>query len=146
MTGTWLPIVVTAGVALLGLLLLVALWASRTRALSHRVGSFSCAVADGADGPWARGVAQYGATSLYWWRRASLVPRPASTWARAGIRVLERRRLPSADGSVQAVVVHCEVRDVRRGVRSVHLHMSDDAYAGFTSWIEATPSRVGTVI
>ena len=28
----------------------------------------------------------------------------------------------------------------------VHLLMSAEAYAGLTSWIEATPSRVGSVI
>ncbi|MFC8191799.1 DUF2550 family protein [Cellulomonas sp. NPDC057328] len=137
---------VVVGAALL-LVLGAVLWGSRTAALDRRVGSFACALADGPAGPWSRGVAQYGATRLYWWRRASLLPRPARVWTRAGIAVLEREVL-AADGVPTGVVVaRCRVTAERHGTAGeVHLRMSSEAYAGFTSWIEATPSRVGTVI
>lgn len=136
---------VVVGAALL-LVLVAVLWGSRTAALGRRVGSFPCLVGDGPDGPWARGVAQYGATCLYWWRRASLLPRPAQVWTRAGITVLERHVL-EGEGASAGVVVRCRVTPERQGTaREVHLRMSPEAYAGFTSWIEATPSRVGTVI
>lgn len=136
---------VVVGAALL-LVLVALVWGSRTAALNRRVGSFACALAPSADGPWASGVAQYGARCLYWWRRASLLPRPAQVWTRRGIDVLERQVL-TTDGVATGVVVRCRVTPERQGhAREVHLRMSPEAYAGFTSWIEATPSRVGTVI
>lgn len=137
---------VVVGAALL-LVLAAVCWGSRTAALSRRVGSFDCALADGPEGPWARGVAQYGATRLYWWRRVSLLPRPSRVWTRAGIAVLEREAVTAEGGPTGVVVARCSVTPERHGAaREVHLRMSAEAYAGFTSWIEATPSRVGTVI
>ncbi len=137
---------VVVGAALL-LVLVTLLWLSRTAALGRRVGSFACATADRRDGPWATGVAQYGATRLYWWRRASLLPRPTRVWRRAGIVVLDRDVVAVGDVPTGVVVARCRVTPERDGAsREVHLRMSTEAYAGFTSWIEATPSRVGTVI
>ena len=51
--------------------------------------------------------------------------------------------LARTDWHAGQVVVTC-----RPGGESepVHLLMSAEAYAGLTSWIEATPSRVGSVI
>ncbi|QGQ19997.1 DUF2550 family protein [Cellulomonas sp. JZ18] len=120
---------------------------SRTASLGRRVGSFDCALADRRDGPWVRGVAQYGATRLYWWRRVSLLPRPARVWTRAGITVVERHVVTVDDVPTGVVLARCRVVPERHdSVHEVHLRMSAEAYAGFTSWIEATPSRVGTVI
>jgi len=136
----WLYVV---GGVLLGLVLVVAgLWLSRTRTLDHRVGSFTCALGRSASGPWRRGVAQYGAGSLYWWRRRSLAPRPAHRWDRSALVVLERVWIePSAPGGVRQARVHCRVGD-----EVVELLMTAEAYAGLTSWIEATPPAVGAVI
>ncbi|KSW21531.1 hypothetical protein ATM99_14180 [Cellulomonas sp. B6] len=126
---------------------LAALWFSRTRALARRVGSFSCRLTEPRDPRSARGVAQYGATRLYWWRRLSVVPRPARTWSRYGLVVLEKVVLPPVPGRPQAVVARCRVVAAAGGApHEISLQMSAEAYAGFTSWIEATPSRVGTII
>ncbi len=121
-------------------------WLSRTRTLARRVGSFPCVLteADGRAG--ARGVAQYGAVRLYWWRRLSIMPRPSRTWTRHGIEVVERVVLPVVPGRPSAVVARCRVVPASGGpAREVRIQMSAEAYAGFTSWLEATPSRVGTV-
>lgn len=131
---------VIGGVLVLALVV-VAAWFSRTRTLHRRVGSFTCAWGSSAEGPWAAGVAHYGADRLYWWRRWSLAPRPGARLPRAGLTVVERRwRDPQEQGQV-AVTCLCSA-DGRR----VHLLMSPEAYAGLTSWIEATPSHVGLVI
>ena len=132
-------VVVTLGCVVVVLLLtLVALWFSRVHTLNRRVGSFHCAVGRTADGPWSSGVAQYGADRLYWWRYRSLATRPRARWQRRGAHRggaprarcrPGRRHLPP--GSATA---------------TVQLLMSAEAYAGLTSWIEATPSRVGSVI
>ncbi len=137
--------------AVAALILLVGLvgilWLSRIRTLTRRVGSFQCRLfGASADGRSARGVAQYGSATLYWWRRASVVPRPARTWSRGSIEVLERTVLPVVPGRPQAVVARCRVAPATGGAaREIRLQMSADAYAGFTSWLEATPSRVGKV-
>lgn len=132
-------IVVTLGCVVVVLLLVVAaLWFSRVHTLNRRVGSFHCALGRTAEGPWSTGVAQYGSDRLYWWRYRSLATRPRARWQRVGLTVLERR-----EHTAGQVVVTC-----RPGSSSdtVHLLMSAEAYAGLTSWIEATPSRVGSVI
>lgn len=145
--ATW--VVVVASLAAVGAAL-AGVWLSRTRTLARRVGSFSCRLVEvdqAADGPSSRGVGQYGAVTLYWWRRLSVMPRPARTWSRSSIVVLERVVLPPVPGRPQAVVAHCRVVPSAGGPpREIRLQMSADAYAGFTSWLEATPSRVGKVI
>ncbi|AEE46921.1 DUF2550 domain-containing protein [Cellulomonas fimi] len=119
----------------------VLLWVSRVHALERRVGSFRCAVGRSTEGPWSLGVAQYGSQRLYWWRRWSLRPRPSVRWDRAGLSVVERTQGTHPSGAA-FVVVTCRCG----GGDEVHLMMAPDAYAGLTSWIEATPSRVGSVI
>lgn len=121
------------------------LWLSRLRTLNRRTGSFSCSTAAADSGPWRRGIAQYGRARMYWWRRNSLSPRAAAVWSRSGIVVLERRPLPHAPGRPVAVLARCRVIG-EHGTGEVFLQMSADAYAGFTSWIEATPRSVGSVI
>ncbi|MBO0901503.1 DUF2550 domain-containing protein [Cellulomonas sp. zg-ZUI222] len=144
--AAWITVAATL-VLLAGVVAVV--WLSRTSTLSRRVGSFSCRLVEAAhDGrtPSARGVAQYGSVTLYWWRRASVMPRPARTWSRGSIVVLERTVLPLVPGKPQAVVARCQVAPATGGpLQEIRLQMSADAYAGFTSWLEATPSRVGKV-
>ncbi len=133
--------------ALLALAVLVGgLWLSRTRTLSHRLGSFSCSFARRPEGPWVRGIAQYGVRRLYWWRLASIVPRPRYVWSRPRIAVVSRSLVPSPDGRPRIVLVRCRVAGETSASSEVYLHMSPEAYAGLTSWIEATPSRVTSVI
>jgi len=122
------------------------LWLSRTRTLSHRLGSFSCSLARRPEGPWARGIAQYGVRRLYWWRLASILPRARHVWSRPRIVVVSRTPLPSPDGRPRIVLVHCQVAGETSAPTEVYLQMSPEAYAGLTSWIEATPSRAASVI
>ena len=131
-------VVALLSVIVVVLLAVVALWFSRVHTLNRRVGSFHCALGRTAHGPWSSGVAQYGTDRLYWWRYRSLRARPHTRWERVGLSVLAR-----TDWHAGQVVVTC-----RPGgeTEPVHLLMSAEAYAGLTSWIEATPSRVGSVI
>jgi hypothetical protein len=130
--------VALASVVVVALLAVVVVWFSRVHALNRRVGSFPCSVGRTAQGPWSSGVAQYGAERLYWWRYRSLATRPRARWQRVGLTVLERRELGAGQ-----VVVTCRPGS---SDHAVHLLMSVEACAGLTSWIEATPSRVGSVI
>ncbi|GEA83311.1 MULTISPECIES: DUF2550 domain-containing protein [Cellulomonas] len=117
------------------------LWLSRRHTLDRRVGSFRCGLRHGAR--WPSGVAQYGAASLYWWRSSSLAPRPARRWERQSLTIVSRR---AAEGpGAGQLVVTCHARSNGKPVE-FELRLSPEAYAGLTSWIEATPSRVGSVI
>ncbi|GEL95594.1 DUF2550 domain-containing protein [Cellulomonas composti] len=134
---------VVAIVALVVVLVVVAcLWLSRTSTLARRVGAFRCRLR-GVDGHgWSSGVAQYGADRLYWWRHWSLAPRPARRWERSGLAIVDRRPSTEDPG---LLAVTCQGRSGGRDVE-VTLAMSPEAFAGLTSWIEATPLRVGSVI
>ena len=146
--AAWFAVVVASSLVLVGGLGCV--WLSRTRTLARRVGSFSCRLVEApadVEAPSARGVAQYGAATLYWWRRMSILPRPARVWSRSSIVVVERTVLPPVPDRPQAVVAHCRVAPLAGGAtQEIRLQMSADAFAGFTSWLEATPSRVGRII
>ncbi|KQY43140.1 DUF2550 family protein [Cellulomonas sp. Root137] len=130
--------VALACVAVVLLLAVAFVWASRVHTLNRRVGSFPCSLGRTAQGPWSSGVAQYGADRLYWWRYRSLSARPRARWQRVGLTVVERSERHGGQ-----VLVTCRPGSA---VEPVHLLMSAEAYAGLTSWIEATPSRVGSVI
>jgi hypothetical protein len=135
-------VVVLAGAALVLLLLaVVGLWLSRTHTLGHRVGSFRCASGRAEGGPWSAGVAQYGSEHLYWWRRWSLAPRPRARWNRSGFAILERHVHDLQLPGTRVLRVTCDCDGER-----FWLLMSPEAYAGLTSWIEATPSRVSRVV
>ena len=146
MHGATVGLIVGLAVAVLAVAVAV-LWVSRTTTLTRRVGSFGCLFAEQEAGPWRAGIAQYGRVRMYWWRRASLAPRAAHVWRRQGIVVLDRHALPADREPGQralAVVVHCRVT-CEDGPREVWLQMAPAAYAGFTGWIEATPTSVRMV-
>lgn len=119
------------------------LLASRLRTLSGRVGSFTCGARPGSapGGPWVAGIAQYGAGRLDWWRSWSLSPRPARTWLRSEFEVTDRLPLSGA-GRPDLYLVRCRHLDV-----AFELAMSPEAYAGLTSWLEASPpSTIARII
>lgn len=149
------------GVLLLAVGVVVGLFLSRQRALSKRVGSFTCALrvepggaAGGRLGPgggasvehpertaagWTPGVAQYATGRLVWWRSLSLAPRPAHTWYRADLDVLERTRLEEVDESGQPLLrVLCRHRG-----DTFSLVLGSAAWAGLVSWLESGPRPVG---
>lgn len=134
-------VVAVAAVVLLALVT-VALFLSRRHTLDRRVGSFRCALRHGTR--WPGGVAQYGAAAFYWWRSWSLAPRPARRWERESLTIVSRREA-DVPGMPGQLVVTCRARSDARPVE-FELLLSADAYAGLTSWIEATPARVGSVI
>jgi hypothetical protein len=142
-----LHLAVTAGaVALVLAVVTAALWLSRDATLSGRVGSFRCAYRRAGSGHWSAGTVQYGTHRLYVWRRWSLLPRPRFLWPRTGLQVVERTWVdPQATSPRDEVVARCRVR-TGESSREVELRMSGGAYAGLTSWLEATPHQVGSVI
>ncbi len=138
-------LVALLGVAALLLIAVVpvALYVSRQRTLSRRVGSFRCLLrGEGSTGPWTAGIAQYGTAQLAWWRTLSLAPRPVRSWSRATLTLLERVPVdvPDDEGRPQ-VLLHCAHGDER-----FELLMSAPACAGLVSWLESGPRPVGRVI
>ena len=135
------PALIGLGVLTLIVVVLVGLFLSRQRTLTQRVGSFGCAVrTDASTATWVDGIAQYAATELRWWRALSLVPRPARSWPRERVEIVERVVLETTDGWGRPMV---RAR-VRVGDTSFEIELSSAAYSGLISWLEAGPRTVGT--
>ena len=130
MTGELIGAVL--GALVLVLVITAALGASRLRVLSSRVGSFVCAARPAARA-WTAGIAHYGTGRIDWWRSWSLAPRPARSWLRHDLQVVERSPLRRA-GDPDLVLVRCRYRG-----KEFDLTMSADACAGLTAWLEAAP-------
>ena len=118
----------------------VGLYVSRQRTLSRRVGSFGCLVRpEPGEEPWTAGTGQYCADRLVWWRTLSLSPRPARSWSREELTLLDREALDEVDHTGrQMLQVHCRHRD-----DAFQLSLSEAAFAGLVSWLESGPRRVG---
>lgn len=130
------------GALLLVLLVPVGLYVSRQRTLSRRVGSFGCQLRGDHESTWTAGIAHYGASRLVWWRTLSLSVRPAHTWSRSELTLIERVPLDQVDEYGGTLLrVHCLHHEER-----FQLTMSEAACAGLVSWLESGPRPVGRVI
>lgn len=138
----------TDALIVLGVLLLLGggllgMFVSRQTTLSSRVGSFSCGLRpEGSEGSWSNGIAHYTSSRLVWWRLLSLWPRPAATFSRADLTIVERVPLAEVDDRGQALLL---VRCVH-GDDEFQALMSAPACAGLVSWLESGPRPVGRVI
>ena len=74
------------------------------------------------------------------------MPRARHVWSRSRISVVSRTEVPSPGGEHRIVLARCRVASETSETVEVYLQMSPEAYAGLTSWLEATPSRVTSVI
>lgn len=129
-TGVLIVMLVIAGVFIL--------WGViRTRALYRRVGSFPCAVSDLESGSWRSGVAIFGAEYITWFRTASLSRKPALSFSRHRLRVVDYHQRDEAAGTI---VVHLECNG------DEHLWaMSMSSMAGLVGWMDgARPSEEPT--
>lgn len=140
------PVVPLALVAALALLLVAVagLFTVRRLLLSRAVGSFDCSLRRPGAGTWSIGVARYAQGRLDWFGIFSLSPRPAHCWAQSAIGVVGRR--PAEGPEVYAVLPGSVIVRCRAGDADIELAMSQDAYTGFASWLEAAPpGRSGEV-
>lgn len=131
-----MPFVAWVVIAVLVVLaLIVAAGVSRLHTLSRRVGSFPCAARPygNAQAAWSLGIAHYAVGRIEWWRCWSLSPRPARTWFREQLAVVDRRPLDAA-GQPGQYLVRCRYDGV-----DFELTISAGAYAGLASWLEAAP-------
>ncbi|WP_129338459.1 DUF2550 family protein [Cellulomonas endophytica] len=124
--------------AALALLLALVLTWRRTSGAARRTGAFGCAVGRTPTGPWTAGSAVYSTAALTWTPGLLGVGRQRLVLPRRRMRVTDRT-VVTAHG-VQLLVVTCAVGD-----RTVLLRMSPEAYAGLTSWLEATTTGVNVV-
>jgi hypothetical protein len=125
----WLASVAVA----LGIGALAAL-VSRVRSLGRRLGSFECALRRGARSAWASGIATYGVDTLDWHRVLSFSPGPERSWRRSRIEVVNRSVRLTAGRRTSVVELSCRVDD-----DEFLLALSEQAFSGLTSWLEAAP-------
>lgn len=129
---------VALGAAAVLLALLATLYRRRLGTLAGRVGSFDCGLRpDPGHGEPVAGIAQYGVGRLYWWRTASLSPRPKETWDRVELEVVRRVDDPHRPDKV---LVLC-----RHGDAEFELSLTAQACAGLVSWLEAAPANTDRV-
>lgn len=127
--GGELTLLIVGTAAIAAVIALRGAGSRRTQALRRRWGAFTCdVVVAGAASP---GIAQFGSETLQWWRRHSLASRPSRSWSRSELTMIERSPLGLGEDVT--------VRMLHDGV-VVELVMSSSAYAGLTSWLEATPA------
>lgn len=125
------------GVLALLLVLGAGLFTLRRLLLSRSVGSFDCSLRRSTASGWVTGVARYGPGRIDWFRVFSLSPRPSSGWSQAALSVVGRRQADG--GEVFAVLPGAFIVQCRAGQQDIELAMSQDAYVGFASWLEAAP-------
>jgi hypothetical protein len=113
---------------------------SRRRFLTRGIGAFDCSLRFGTGSHavgWRLGVARYEADRIDWFRIFSVSPRPGTSLIRTDLLVQERRK-PAGPESFAvlagALIVRCRYRE-----QDVELAMSEQAYTGFASWLEAAP-------
>lgn len=129
---------VLAVVALL--LLVVAGFGVRRRALQRGGGTFDCSLREtlASHGRgWTLGIARYGEDNIQWFRAFSWSWRPNRTWERAELAVRLRRRPTGTEAlsvTPGAVIVQCVL-----GSRVLELAMGEDQLTGLLAWLEAGP-------
>lgn len=139
MNDLLLPLEVIAALLLLAALL-VAVFVGRRRFLSRSSGTFDCSMrttAQGVGKGWVLGLARYEADRIEWFRVFDLSMRPRRVLLRGDMQVQERRYPTGPEAfSVMSgfVIVRCAYE---RG--PLELAMSEQAYTGFASWLEAAP-------
>lgn len=124
------------GAAVAGFAALVML-VTRVRSLGQRVGSFECGLRREGRTRWASGIASYGFDRLDWYRVLSFAPRPARSWPRSGFELTGRASRLSGGRRTSITELRCRSDD-----EEFFLAMSEQAYAGLTSWLEAAPPGV----
>lgn len=102
--------------------------------LQGRPGAFECAVREVHRKGWASGIAVFAGDRLLWYRVFSLSLRPARSWPRSRLHVLERHRRLLLGRRTNVVEMTCSVGD-----GELVLAMRDKVAAGVVSWIEAAP-------
>jgi hypothetical protein len=138
-SGLLIPLEAVGALAVL-LLLLVLGVVTRRRWLGRGVGTFDCSLRmtlDRVGKGWTLGVARYEADRIEWFRVFGVVLRPARVLLRADLAVQERR-FPSGPEAFAVMSGFVIVRCAYDG-RQIELAMSEQAYTGFASWLEAAP-------
>lgn len=139
MSGLLIPLEAVG--ALLGLLIVLAVGVVvRRRWLGRGVGTFDCSLRTTLDRMgkgWTLGVARYEDDRIEWFRVFGVVLRPKKVLRRSDLAVQERR-YPSGPEAFAVMSGFVIVRCAHEG-RQIELAMSEQAYTGFASWLEAAP-------
>jgi len=126
--------------AAIGLAVVIGLLVARRRFLSRATGTFECSLRTTTQRlgkGWALGVARYEADRIEWFRTFDISPRPRRVLQRCDLQVQERRYPTGPE--VYAVMTGSVVVQCSYDRRPLELAMSEQAYTGFASWLEAAP-------
>jgi hypothetical protein len=138
-SGLLIPIEAVGALVCLLVLLTVGV-VMRRRWLGRGVGTFDCSLRTTLDRMgkgWTLGVARYEADRIEWFRVFGVVLRPSRVLHRSDLAVQERRYPSGAEAFAVmsgSVIVRCAFEST-----TIELAMSEQAYTGFASWLEAAP-------
>jgi hypothetical protein len=88
---------------------------------------------------WTYGIGRYAGDELQWFRALGIGTRPSRSLRRSELRVLSRTQATGGDLASlppDAVIVRCS-----DSLGPITLGLSDSAYTGFVSWLEASAPR-----
>lgn len=139
MNDVLISLEVAVGIAVL-LAVVIGLLVARRRFLSRATGTFECSLRTTTQRlgkGWALGVARYEADRIEWFRTFDVSPRPRHVLQRGNLQV-QQRRYPTGP-EVYAVMTGSVVVRCSYDRRPLELAMSEQAYTGFASWLEAAP-------
>jgi Protein of unknown function (DUF2550) len=134
-----IPLEVVVAVLVVTAMLLIGV-VSRRRFLTRGVGAFDCSLRMGEHSfgkGWRLGVARYESDRIDWYRVFSVSPRAGASLVRAELDVQERRS-PSGQETFAVLAGSIIARCQYRG-ELVELAMTEQAYTGFSSWLESAP-------
>lgn len=139
LSGLLIPLEAVGALVCLLILLAVGV-VVRRRWLGRGVGTFDCSLRTTLDRlgkGWALGVARYEADRIEWFRVFGVSLSPSRVLQRSDLAVRERR-YPSGPEAFAVMSGFVIVRCVYEN-RQIELAMSERAYTGFASWLEAAP-------
>jgi hypothetical protein len=125
---------VVALAAVVVVILCVAILA-RQRYMLHTAGAIPLAIRLRGN-RWLYGIARYVGGELRWYRALGIGTRPSRVLQRSQLQVVGRRAPdPSELGSLPATAIIVECTD---GTAVTILALSESAFTGFVSWLEAS--------
>jgi Protein of unknown function (DUF2550) len=136
----WAIVLDIAGLLALALVLVVVYLVVRRRLLARSGAGFELSNRVRAHRPgrgWVLGLGRYNDDALEWYRIFAVSMRPARSWRRSELAVVNRRPVQGAEELElydDAVVVECRYHD-----DLVELAMTEPALTGLLAWLEAAP-------
>ena len=110
---------------------------ARQRFMLRADGALPAAIRAGSR--WRYGIARFVDAELRWYRTFGIGTRPSQVLSRQDLVIVGSRAPGQAE--LSALPPHAVIVECRAGDRTTVLALSEDAFTGLVSWLEAAPHR-----